>query len=93
MLKRINNSKILNPYGIIILHRHKKTKKINNKLILPSQNFLRNKNISKVLFAQKKATENVFDKKKIPYRSFEIKKKLKHTRRTFLFFYFRDYFN
>tara|TARA_B100000900_G_scaffold349106_1_gene315128 strand:- start:3019 stop:3579 length:561 start_codon:yes stop_codon:yes gene_type:complete len=25
LLKRINNSKILNPYGIIILHRHKKT--------------------------------------------------------------------
>jgi len=57
----------------------KNSKKINNKLILPSQNFLRNKNISKVLFAQKKATENVFDKKKIPYRSFEIKKRDENT--------------
>ena len=57
----------------------KNSKKINNKLILPSQNFLRNKNISKVLFAQKKATENVFDKKKIPYRSFEIKKRNENT--------------
>ena len=57
----------------------KNSEKINNKLILPSQNFLRNKNISKVLFAQKKATENVFDKKKIPYRSFEIKKRNENT--------------
>ncbi len=57
----------------------KNSEKINNKLILPSQNFLRNKNLSKVLFAQKKATENVFDKKKIPYRSFEIKKRNENT--------------
>tara|TARA_B100000900_G_scaffold349106_1_gene315127 strand:+ start:1868 stop:3022 length:1155 start_codon:yes stop_codon:yes gene_type:complete len=57
----------------------KNSEKINNKLILPSQNFLRNKNISNVLFAQKKATENVFDKKKIPYRSFEIKKRNENT--------------
>ena len=57
----------------------KNSEKINNKLILPSQNFLRNKNISKVLFAQKKATENVFDKKKIPFRSFEIKKRNENT--------------
>ena len=57
----------------------KNSEKINNKLILPSQNFLRNKNLSKVLFAQKKATENVFNKKKIPYRSFEIKKRNENT--------------
>ena len=52
-----------------------KSKKINNKLILPSQNFLKNKNLSNILFAQKKATENVFKKKKIPFRSFEVKKR------------------
>ena len=30
------------------------------------------KKISDIIYAQKKATENVFHKKKIPFRSFEI---------------------
>ena len=37
--------------------------------------FLKNKHVSKIKYAQKKASENVFEKKKIPYRSFEIKKR------------------
>ncbi len=37
--------------------------------------FLRNKSLSNIIFAQKKATENVFSKKNIPFRSFEIKKR------------------
>ena len=49
--------------------------KINNKLILSPQKFLKNKHVSKIKYAQKKASENVFRKKKIPYRSFEIKKR------------------
>ena len=49
--------------------------KINNKLILSPQKFLKNKQVSKIKYAQKKASENVFGKKKIPYRSFEIKKR------------------
>ena len=49
--------------------------KINNKLILSPQKFLKNKHVSKIKYAQKKASENVFEKKKIPYRSFEIKKR------------------
>jgi glucose-6-phosphate isomerase len=52
-----------------------KSYKINNKTILPSKNFLRNKNLSNIIYAQKKATERVFDKKKIPFRSFEVKKR------------------
>ena len=51
------------------------SKKINNKTILASQNYLKNKNLSEIILAQKKATENVFKKKKIPFRSFEIKKR------------------
>ena len=31
----------------------------------------------KLFNAQKKATENVFKKKKIPFRSFELKKEMK----------------
>ena len=49
--------------------------KINNDLVLPEQKFLKNKDINQIMFAQKKATEIVFKKKKIPFRSFEIKKR------------------
>ena len=40
-----------------------------------SQKYLKNRNLSEVIYAQKKATENVFIKKNIPFRSFEIKKR------------------
>ena len=46
--------------------------KIKNTKILPSQKYLKNKSLSDVIYAQKKATENVFKKKNIPFRSFEI---------------------
>ena len=52
-----------------------KTNKIKNKNLLPSQKFLKNKKISNIIYLQKKATENVFEKKNIPFRSFEIKKR------------------
>ena len=52
-----------------------KTQKLNNNQILSSKSFLRNKEIEDVLHAQKKATENVFSKKRIPFRSFEIYKR------------------
>ena len=46
--------------------------KVKNNKIFKSQNYLSNKNIDQIIFAQKKATENVFNKKNIPFRSFEI---------------------
>jgi glucose-6-phosphate isomerase len=52
--------------------KEKKSLKIDNKKILPSQKFLKNKDLNKIIFAQKKATENVFRNKNIPFRSFEI---------------------
>ena len=51
------------------------SEKINNYQILSSKNYLKNKNISDIIFAQKKATENTFRKKNIPFRSFEINKR------------------
>ena len=36
---------------------------------------MKNKNSSRILNTQKKATENVFMKKNIPFRSFEVKKR------------------
>ena len=53
----------------------KKSKKINNNFILSSHHYLKNKNLSQIICAQKEATINVFKKKNIPFRSFEIKKR------------------
>ena len=39
------------------------------------QSYLKNKDIDHIIYAQKKATENVFKNKKIPFRSFEILKR------------------
>ncbi len=47
--------------------------KINNNLF-DDYKFLKNKTISQIMYSQKLATEKVFIKKKIPFRSFEIKK-------------------
>ena len=52
--------------------REKNTPKIFNKNILFSHKYLKNKNINQIILAQKLATEKVFSKKKIPFRSFEI---------------------
>ena len=52
-----------------------KSLKINNNLILSSKNFLKNKDVSQIIYSQKKATEKVFSKKNIPFRSFEVKKR------------------
>ena len=43
--------------------------------LLSSEKYLKGKSLDTILYAQKKATENVFEKKKIPFRSFEIKKR------------------
>jgi glucose-6-phosphate isomerase len=52
--------------------KEKNSLKIDTKKILPTHNFLENKDIDKIIFAQKKATENIFRHKNIPFRSFEI---------------------
>ena len=53
--------------------QEKNSHKVNNQFIFPTHNYLKNKNLSKITLAQKQATENVFKKKRIPFRSFEIK--------------------
>ena len=53
----------------------RRSQKINNVSILSEYKFLKNKNLSNILYAQKNATETVFRKKQIPFRSFEIKKR------------------
>ena len=51
------------------------SKKIENKSLLNSHKYLKNKKISDILYSQFRATQNVFLKKKIPFRSFIIKKR------------------
>ncbi|MDC1280063.1 glucose-6-phosphate isomerase, partial [Pelagibacteraceae bacterium] len=52
--------------------KKKKSDKINSKKILSSYNYLKNKNIAKIILSQKLATEQVFLNRNIPFRSFEI---------------------
>ena len=56
-----------------------KSESLKSSQILSSQKFLRGKNLSNIMYAQKIATENIFNKKKIPFRSFEIKKRNEKT--------------
>ena len=50
----------------------KKSNQINKSMILPSYNYLKNKNLEQIIFSQKLATEKVFLNKNMPFRSFEI---------------------
>ena len=52
---------------------------INKKLLLKSHSYLSNKNIKKIIYSQMLATQNIFKRKKIPYRSFEILKRNEST--------------
>ena len=50
----------------------KKKMKINNNIFGKSFKFAENKDLSKVIFSQKKALTKVFKKKNIPFREFKI---------------------
>ena len=64
-----------NNFFTFFFSNEKNSSKINNDSVLLEQKFLKNKDINQIMFAQKKATESVFKKKNIPFRSFEIKKR------------------
>ena len=68
-----------NNFFTFFYSNEQKSNKINNSTILSSQNFLKNKDLSQIIFAQKNATENIFRKKNIPFRSFEIYKRNEKT--------------
>ena len=63
-----------NVFTFFYLHE-KKSERINYKDISMAQKYLKDQDVSSIIFAQKKATENIFKKKNIPFRSFEIKKR------------------
>tara|TARA_B100001540_G_scaffold146628_1_gene130110 strand:- start:805 stop:1956 length:1152 start_codon:yes stop_codon:yes gene_type:complete len=68
-----------NNFYTFFIVREKSSEKIDNKNILKSHNFLKNKKISDITYAQKKATETVFKKKNLPFRSFEIRERNEKT--------------
>jgi len=52
--------------------KEKNSSKIINDKILPTHDYLKNKDLNQIIYAQKMATENIFLKKRIPFRSFEV---------------------
>ena len=52
--------------------KEKNPPKIIDSSILSTHDYLKNKNLNQIIYAQKTATENIFFKKKIPFRSFEV---------------------
>ena len=61
-------------YTFFYVH-DKKSAKLKSNQLLSSMNYLKNKDINKIIYSQKIATENIFKEKKIPFRSFEILKR------------------
>ena len=76
-----------NNFFTIFYVKENKSFKINNNKILSPYAFLKNKNLDKIVYAQKKATENVFKKQSIPFRSFEVKKRDEKTLGTLFTFF------
>ena len=52
--------------------KEKNSLKIINNKVLSTHNYLKDKDLNQIIYAQKLATENIFLKKKIPFRSFEV---------------------
>ena len=57
----------------------KKSEIINKKNILNTHAYLKNKSIFQILNSQKKATENIFKRRKLPFRSFELLRRNEET--------------
>ncbi len=52
--------------------KERKSDFINNKDILKDKNYLKNQSLFEILECQRKATQKVFTRKKIPFRVFEV---------------------
>ena len=66
------DGKNINFYTFAFVHE-KKSNFIKNSNLSNNFKFLRNNSVNKIISIQKKATENVFFKRKKPFRTFEIK--------------------
>ena len=68
-----------NHFFTLFFAKEKNSKKIINNSILKTHNYLKYKNLNDILYSQFCATQNVFLKKKIPFRSLIISKKNEET--------------
>ena len=68
-----------NHFFTLFFAKEKNSKKIINNSILKTHNYLKYKNLNDILYSQFCATEKVFLKKKIPFRSLIISKKNEET--------------
>ncbi len=68
-----------NNFFSFFFSRNKNQFKFNNAFIIDGLENLKKKSLDQVMYAQKKATQNVFNKKKLSFRSFEIKNKSEET--------------
>ena len=70
---------VKNNFFTLFFVKEKNSKKINNKSVLKSHFYLKNKSLNDISFSQFRATEKVFKKKNIPFRSFIINKRNEET--------------
>ncbi|MBD1137738.1 glucose-6-phosphate isomerase [Pelagibacterales bacterium SAG-MED43] len=68
-----------NNFFTLYFFKEKKSKKINKNLVLKSHDYLKNKDLNDILFSQFSATEKVFNKKGIPFRSFIVQNRNEET--------------
>ena len=64
-----------NFYTFFFVNENNSTKINSNFTNNNNMSYLKNKNLNQIKFSQKQATENIFQKKKIPFRSFTILKR------------------
>ena len=68
-----------NNFFTLYFFKEKKSIIIKSNKVLKSHSYLREKNLNNILFSQFSATEMVFKKKKIPFRSFIIRNRNEET--------------
>ncbi len=61
-----------NNFFSFFISRERNSLKFNNKYLVKEIKYLNKKNLNQILHVQNIATQNVFTKKKLPFRSFEI---------------------
>ena len=64
-----------NSFFTFFFVKNESSDKIINKEVLNSHYYLKNKNVSKIREAQLLATQKVFNKRNIPFRSFHLNKR------------------
>ena len=70
---------VKNNFFTFFITKENQSSKISKEELSRDFDYLRNKNLDDVLFSQFEATQNVFKRKNIPFRSFVIKKRNEET--------------